>query len=404
MILKETLRDVVRAQQAELSSFDCGTEREDAAKLDLDMPFALVISGVRRCGKSTLLRQLMKKTKGFYYFNFEDPRAADFGAGDFQKLDEVFVEEFGKRDHYFFDEIQNAERWELFVRALLDRKRRVAITGSNASLLSKELGTRLTGRHLRHELFPFSFREFLAFTSKKPNQEAFGEYFAKGGFPDYLRYGRSEILRELLNDVISRDIVARHSLRSSKTMREMALYLLSNTGKEFSYNGLKKTFGLGSVNTAIAFVSYLEDSYLLFTVKRFDYSLKKQFVAPKKAYSVDNGFSAANSASFSADRGRALENQVFLHLRKKHGEGVFYFRDKNECDFLIRESGRIAEAVQVCYELDDDNKERELAGLEEALSRFKLSSGMLLTYGQEDELSVGGKTVFVKPVWKWLLE
>ena len=179
-----------------------------------------------------------------------------------------FVKNLAKGSCYFFDEIQNVEKWELFVRTMLDQGKHFLITSSNASLLSKELGTRLTGRHLLKELFPFSYPEYLIFTSTKAGPETFNEYLKKGGFPEYLRFGRSEILQELLNDIVMRDIVVRHKLRSPKSIKEMALFLISNIGVEFSYNSLAKTFNLGSTNSAISFVSYLEDSYLLFTVPK----------------------------------------------------------------------------------------------------------------------------------------
>lgn len=398
-MLKETLRSVVKAQQRELESLEHGIDRILPQKIDLKLPFAIILSGIRRCGKSTLLRQVMKKTNSSYYFNFEDPRATSFEINDFQKLDEIFRDEYGESDNYFFDEIQNVEKWELFVRTKLDKKRHFLITGSNASLMSKELGTRLTGRHLKQELFPFSYCEFLNFTSKKEGADSFGEYMQKGGFPEYLRYGRSDILQELFNDIITRDIVVRHKLRSPKTIKEMALFLISNVGTEFSYNSLAKTFSLGSTNSAIAFVSYLQDSYLLFTVSKFDYSLKKQAVNPKKIYLIDNGLANVNSISFSSNKGRMLENCVFLELRRA-GKEVFYFRGDNECDFLIKEKNAITQAIQVCYELNEDNKKREIDGLMEALEKFDLSEGVILTYDQQDEIQISGKTIKVDPTWR----
>jgi hypothetical protein len=402
MLLKSTLKSIVKSQRDELSSFDYGIEREKLSQIDLKAPFALIISGIRRCGKSTLLRQIMRKMKKFYYINFEDPRALNFEVSDFQKLDEIFNEEYGKSDYYFFDEIQNVSKWELFVRSMLDKKKHFVITGSNASLLSRELGTRLTGRHLSYELFPFSFKEFLKFTGKKPGVNSFEKYLNNGGFPDYLKLGKAEVLQELLNDIIARDIVVRHKLRSSKTIKEMALYFLTNVGKEFSYNSLTKTFNLGSTNTTIAFTSYLEDSYLVFTVPKFDYSLKKQLINPKKVYSIDNGLSRVNSVSFSKDRGRMLENIVFLHLRKK-SKDIFYFKEKNECDFLVKGKDKTIRAIQVCYDLNEDNKKREINGLSEALTKFNLKEGLILTYNQGDVFNINKKKIVVKPVWKWLL-
>src|SRR3989338_3420328 len=401
MMLKETLRDIVKSQRKNLEEIETGVIREKLDDIDLNLPFALVISGVRRCGKSTLLLQLIRKRKNFYYFNFEDPRTAAFDVDDFQKLNDVFVEENGKSDYYFFDEIQNAQKWEIFVRQMLDKKMHFVLTGSNASLLSKELGTRLTGRHLRFELFPFSFREFLKLTKKKPGIDSFKSYLKKGGFPQYIKDKRNEILYELLNDIITRDIVIRYNLRNSKLVKEIAVYMSTNIGKEFSYRSLKETFGLGSVNTLISLISYFEDSYLFFTVPRFSYSLKKQIKNPKKIYAIDNGLSATNSASFSEDKGRMLENAVFLHLRRKY-KNIFYFREKHECDFLVVEKNNIIAAIQVCYELNDDNKEREIKGLQEALENLNLKEGLILTFDQEDELSVVNKKITVMPVWKWL--
>ncbi|MEW6295105.1 MAG: ATP-binding protein [Candidatus Diapherotrites archaeon] len=243
----------------------------------------------------------------------------------------------------------------------------------------------------------------MTFTGKKADLSSFEGYLIKGGFPEYLKYDKSEILQELLNDIIARDIMVRYKLKNLKTVKEMAIYLLTNVGKEFSYNSLKKTFNLGSVNTAISFISYFEDSYLLFTVPRFDYSLKKQLVSAKKVYSIDNGLSTVNSASFSADNGRMLENLVFIQLRKKYND-IFYFKEKNECNFLVKEKEKITKAIQVCFKVDEDNKEREINGIMEAMEKFKLKEGLILAYDQEDELRIENKKITVKPAWKWLLK
>ncbi|HUX98768.1 MAG TPA: ATP-binding protein [Candidatus Deferrimicrobium sp.] len=401
--MKETIKNVVQSQKSDLLQFEYGVEREKLSEIDLDISFAIVLSGVRRCGKSTLLHQLMKKIDKYCYFNFEDTRIINFEPEDFQKLNEVLIDEYQQDDYYFFDEIQNVQKWEIFVRSMLDRQKKFIITGSNASLLSKELGTRLTGRHLRYELFPFSFKEMLTFSKQEPNINSFEEYFQKGGFPEYLKYNKTEILQQLLNDIIARDIIVRHKLRDVKTVKEMALYLLTNIGNEFSYNGLKKIFNLGSTNSALSYVSYFEDSYLMFTIPRFDYSLKKQLINPKKVYSIDNGLSNVNSASFSSNRGRMLENVVFLQLRRKYKD-IFYFRAENECDFIVKDRDKIISAFQVCYELSEDNKKREFDGLLETLTEFQLESGLILTYNQEDEFKIDNKRILLKPTWKWLIE
>ncbi len=401
VILKETLRQIVIGQKAELESFEYGIEREELGRIPLELPFAVIISGIRRSGKSTLLHQLLKKLPDFFYLNFEDTRLIGFELSDFEKLDEVFHEEFGSSQFYLLDEIQNVKGWETFVRSRLDKRKHMFITGSNASLLSKELGTRLTGRHIDVELFPFSFRETLRFMKEKSPSESFERYYNKGGFPEYVKYEKPEILRELLSDILYRDIVSRHNIRETKALHEMTIYLLTNVGKEFSYNGLKRMFEFGSVNTPISFVSYLEDSYLLFTIPKFDYSLRKQLVNEKKVYSVDNGLTIANSVSFSSDKGRMLENLVFIVLRRSHKD-IYYFREKGECDFLVKEEGGIKMAIQVTYEMNEDNKRRELDGLLEAMGKFGLDKGFILTYNQEDEIDVEGKRVIIKPIWKWM--
>ncbi|HII82496.1 MAG TPA: ATP-binding protein [Ferroplasma sp.] len=403
MILKETLKRVVNAQRDDLKAFEYGTTREKLEDINLDMPYAIILSGIRRCGKSTLLHQYISNIDNYYYLNFEDVRLNDFDSNDFEKLDDVFKELFKECNYYMFDEIQNIDKWEVFVRQQLDIDKKFLITGSNASLLSKELGTKLTGRHINIELFPFSFKEFLSLENLEANTESFMKYLQEGGFPEYLKYKKEEILRELFIDIIERDIVARHQLRDSKLLKNIALYLLTTTGNEFSSTQLKKTFNLGSVNTVISFIHYLEDSYLLFTIPKFDYSFKKQIMNQKKVYCIDNKLILANSASFSMDYGRLLENSVFLSIRRTYKE-IFYYKGNNECDFIVKEKNNIKMAVQVTSELNVDNKKREIDGIIEAVKKFNLSTGLIITLDQEDAFEIENKKILVKPVWKWMLE
>ena len=401
MILKETLQEIVNSQTRDLLESTKTVPRQLLDQMEFETNHALIISGIRRCGKSTLLKQIMNNADDYHYFNFEDIRAANFDVKDFNKLEDVFIEHNKECSNYFFDEIQNVEHWEKFVRSLLDYKKQIYITGSNASLLSKELGTKLTGRHVRYELFPFSYKEMLLFTNKKAGVESFKEYFTYGGFPEYLKQKNTKILQELFNDIITRDIIVRHGIRNSKTVKDLALYLLSNVGKEYSYTNLKKDFQLGSVNTVIAFVSYFEDSYLLFGVPKFEYSYRKQLVNPKKIYAIDNGLINCNTVSFSKDDGRLLENAVFVELRRRK-KNLFYYRSKNECDFVIEEKRKIAEAYQVCFQLTEDNKVREINGLMEVLNETKLAEGYILTFNQKDKFDINGKKIKVIPVWKWM--
>lgn len=401
MIQKDTLREVIVSQREALDRLDFGTPRELKARIDDS--FALLVTGVRRSGKSTFLNQLLKGHKGSYYLNLEDPRLDGFELSDFNKVEIIMGELYGSGGIYFFDEIQNIEKWEKFIRYLIDKKERVVITGSNASLLSRELGTKLTGRHLQVEIFPFSFREFMAMKGERPSLKSFDEYLYKGGFPEYLKKENPTILNELLSDVVMKDIAVRFGIRNTGILNKIAIYLISNVGKEFSYNSIRKMFDIKSVQSVIDYVSFFEDAYLVFTVQKFSYSYKNQQMGHKKSYSIDNGFSYNNSASFSKDKGKMLENMVFVELRRRFKD-IFYFQDRNECDFVIKQKEKIVLAVQACFELNEDNRDREINGLVSALKEFGLKEGLILTHEQEDEFMAEGKRIVVRPAWKWLLD
>jgi predicted AAA+ superfamily ATPase len=359
-----------------------------------------VLSGIRRCGKSTLMKLLMQRIKKpIAYFNFEDARINGFEVNDFQKLDEII----GKgKAAYFFDEIQNIASWEIFVRQLHERGEKVHITGSNASLLSKELGTRLTGRHLRHELFPFSFQEFLVFKKLKYTVAAFEKYMELGGFPEYLRDPNPEVLQTLLRDIVLRDIAIRYGIKNSKILMDLTLYLISNIGKEISYNNLKKTFNIGSANSVSDYLTWLEDTYVLFYLPRFSWSAKSVAINPRKVYAIDNGLVNANSLSFSKDKGRLLENIVYQYLRQKQYQ-LFYFRENKECDFVVFEKNKCKQVIQVCSQIDSDNNARELDGLIAAMEFFKLKEGFIITLNQKDKLVFNGKTVYLIPAFEFIV-
>lgn len=401
MLTKELLTEVIVLQRNWLEKLDLGTLREEEQVFKIEDSFAIVITGIRRCGKSTLLHQLIKKQKTYYYLNLEDPRLDGFDLSDFNKVEAIIKELYGDSGIFFFDEIQNVDKWEKFIRYLIDKKEKIVITGSNASLLSRELGTKLTGRHLKLDLFPFSYSEFLAFKKVKPSAYSFEEYLKKGGFPEYLKKDNPEILHELLSDIVLKNIAIRYNIKNTTMLNKLAIYLISNVGAEFSYNSISKMLEIKSVQSVIDYVSFLENAYLVFQVPCFSYSYKQQQVNPKKMYSIDNGFSYANSASFSKDRGKMLENAVFLGLRRKYKD-IYYFKSKKECDFLVKENEKIISVYQVCFELTEMNTKREIDGIISALNEFKLKEGLILTYNQDDEFKVDGKTIRVVPVWKWL--
>jgi predicted AAA+ superfamily ATPase len=354
---------------------------------DTEIPFdskrILIISGVRRCGKSTLIRQMLLHSEKALYINFEDPRLINFMLEDFSQLEKI-ADETGKT-YLLFDEIQNIDRWELFARMANEKGISLCITGSNASMLSSELGTRLTGRYKQIELFPFSYHEFLSFFNLERNQNSFDRYFESGGFPEYLEENDDDYLRTLLRD-ITRDVAIRRNITNENLLIRLAVHLLSNSGKEFSYNNISKVLEIKSVRTVIDYCDYLRESYLIDFIPMYSTSIKKQLVNPKKSYSIDPVFAKTNSLSFSKDLGRRLENFVFNKLRRDFGE-IFYFRNSQaECDFLVKQNEQIVMAVQVCREVNNENMDREIRGVKNAMLETGASVGIIITQNQEDKL------------------
>lgn len=371
------------------------------------------ISGIRRSGKSTLLKQIAKDLEGYYYLNFEDERLIDFTYSDFNMLYEVFLENFNEQNTFLFDEIQNVYGWEKFVRRLFDEGRKVFVTGSNAKLLSSELATSLTGRHLKLELFPFSFKEFLFYkgveikkfydTKEKSSvMNHFREYVKIGGFPEIVISRDMNELKQLYQDVLLKDLIVRFKIRDVKAFRELALFLISNAGSLASFNNLKKLLGFKSVTTVKNYVEFLEESYLVFSVSKFDYSIKKQIINDRKIYAIDTGIINSIAFLFSENFGHLLENIVYIEL-KRRGQNIYYHQNKKECDFLIKQGSRIIQAIQVTEVLNKKNQDRELAGLIEAMERYRLSNGIILTFDQEKEFKIRNRVIKAIPIWQWLL-
>lgn len=418
MILKETLRQIVSKQKNELFPPQDAVKRELLESIQpwLGDQRVVVLTGVRRCGKSTLLKQLMENASAWCYVNFEDERLLDFRAQDFELLNEVLVEVYGPPKMYFFDEVQNIEKFETFVRRLQDEGKKVIITGSNATLLSREFGTRLTGRYKAFEVYPFSFTEFLAFKmyaiekndfydigKKIRLLKLFAEYLSSGGFPEYLRNQDREYLRVLYENVLYRDIITRYSVKRERIIKELVNILATNATSPFTYNALRKTLGLSNAITVKEYISYLHNAYLFFEVLRFAHSIKLQMNAPRKIYLVDSAFNQVCGLNFTPNRGRNLENVVFLQL-KRAGKEVYYYANRSECDFVVKEGTRITAAVQVCHTLNDANRQREIGGLLEAMHALKLKTGMILTFEQTEELHIGEKKISILPVFRWLCE
>jgi hypothetical protein len=418
MITKDILRRIVIKQKDSFPKIENEIKREILNKIIKNFKDnrILVLSGIRRVGKSTLLKEIEEVQKNFCYVNFEDENFLDFRAQDFELLNEVLTEVYGKINIYFFDEIQNIDKFETFVRRLQDEGKKIVITGSNASLLSKEFGTRLTGRYKLFEVYPFSFREFVIFKGIKIQNDSFYlvdkkvqliklflEYMENGGMPEYLKNHDLDYVKTVFQNILYRDIISRYAIKKQKPLREIVSLLSTNISSEFTYNSLKEDVKLSNAITVKEYISYLNNSYLFFEVNQFKFSLKKQLNLPKKIYLIDPVFHNFSSFNFSLDKGKILENLVFLEL-KRDAKEMYYYKDKNECDFVIKQKLSISEAIQVCYELNEKNEEREISGLIEAMEQFNLKVGLILTFEQEDEKIINNKKILIKPVWKWLLD
>ena len=419
MLSEEQIKEILIRQRETILNKGYGVERTVLKEVEskIKLPHVVVLTGLRRSGKSTLLRQIIRKhyyDEDFYYINFEDERLFNFPANEFNKLYEALMILFGKKITFFLDEIQNIKNFETFIRRFYEEGFKFFITGSSATLLSKELGTKLTGRHVDIVVKPFSFLEFLKLKkfnlekdsiykteSKIELKRYFEEYLINGGMPEYLIYNDQELLTKVYDDTILKDIAVRHKVENISVLKELYQYLVTNFANKFSFNSIKKVISIRSVNTIKKFISYLEETYFAKTINRFDFSIKKQIISNKKFYVIDNGFIGVISKKLTRDKGWILENLVFNSLNKENE--VYYYSNKAECDFLLVKNKTVTKAVQVCFDLSEDNREREISGLKEAMNKFKLKEGLLLTNNQEEEIKIDNKKIKVMPVWKWLL-
>lgn len=362
---------------------------------------ATVLTGVRRCGKSTLQAQLARRDGAAFYCNFEDTRLFDFSEADFSLWLELLDELAPPPAAVFLDEVQEVGGWPRLVRTLLDRGRQVCVTGSNASLLDVELGKKLTGRHLPHTVFPFCYSEYLTHTRQKRGAESLERFLNDGGFPLYLLSCRDEVLRELARNIVQRDVVAHHALSDGRGVMNLLLFLLANTGQPFSLQTLTKSLALPSVSRCSEFAAFLQDAYLLFAVPKYSASFKKRVVAPPKYYAMDNGLRRANSPQTTPDKGRRLENAVALELWRR-GETPAYAaeRDLWECDFVTAGTRTV---WQACWQLTEENMKRETRGLLAAKEQARAKRMVILTaQNQRQTLKQNGETMEVIPAWEWL--
>ncbi len=418
---RDKLYYVLFEQQKELEEKRVFVERELTKKalsfIHLKLP--IIITGVRRSGKSTLLRiikdKLNLKPKEYIYLNFNDERLTNFSLNDFQIiLDFANEQDYNENYTLFLDEIQETTGWEKWVDRIKE-KHQIFITGSNAKLLSKEISTILTGRSISIDLYPFSFREFLKAKKISKNdwkldlktqsliRNEFSDYLLSGGIPKAIIDKDKRLLKENYENIIYRDIIKRFNQNLEKPIKEISIYLLSNIACETSIRSISKLTEIKNLSTIKTILDTFEKAFLFFFISKFDYSIKKQIQNPRKFYCIDNGFVSENGFKIDDNLGRMLENLVFLELKRTSKE-IYYFSDKNECDFVIKKGNKIVEAIQVCYSLNEKNKEREINGIVEALNKFNLKAGIIITNNQEEEIKKGNKTIKLVPAWKWLLQ
>jgi hypothetical protein len=396
-------------------------ERE--LKLPKNQPSENIISlitGPRRAGKSIYAFDVCR-SKNFGYINFEDERL-DVKGTELNKVLEALHSLKGNPELLVFDEIQNIEGWERFITRIAPSYK-IIITGSNARLMSNELATLLTGRHMDYELLPFSFKEFLRYKNSGLNSKdifltkrraelynLLEEYINVGGFPQSLSLGRS-FLSELYGDVIERDIIARYKIRYSTQLKEMSRYLISNFSSEISYSKLRGIFGLKGFHTTGNWIQYIRNSYLLFTLERFSFKLKERTIAPKKVYCVDTGMINAIVSAASPNLGRLMENLIASELmrRKNYFNNkleIYYWKDhsQNEVDFVLKENTKVAQLMQSTYASSrTDIKDREITALVKASDELKCNDLAIISWDYEDEIKVGKKIIRVISLLSWLL-
>lgn len=425
MISKELLKTILleqrrRVENLKKESFILRNDINEVEKF-IKLKHIVIITGVRRCGKSILLWEIINQfyNENYYFINFEDERLSNFELADFSTLHETCIELFGNHKTFFLDEIQNISGWEKWVRRLYEDKVKFFITGSNANLLSKELATLLTGRHVQISIYPFTFDEYLKLQDFQFEKEDlylterkaiimkhFSRFIDVGGFPEYIIDEKIEILQEYFNDIIYHDVAKRYSIGNINQIKEVAKYAITNTSNLTTYRKLTELTKIRSVNTTIKYLAYLENAYLLIKIPFFSYSLKNQISNPFKIYSIDTGLRNAISFKFSKDKGRTYENIIAIQLKRNKKELYYWKNAQNEeVDFVIKKGEKVEQLIQVCYDLlEEKTKSREIKSLIKASTDLACNKLAILTENYEGEEKIENKKIKFIPVWKWLLQ
>jgi predicted AAA+ superfamily ATPase len=392
----------------------------------------LTITGPRRAGKSFIMRQAAwaltqqgVEKENILMANFEDPRFPELNTTFLEQLYETYLEFLAPKGpiYVFLDEVQEVDGWERWVRYMHElKKATLVVSGSNAKLFSRELGTLLTGRHLDVTVFPLSFREFLAFNgvsvtdrldllSKRVEiQGLLRRYLEFGAFPEVsLSQQKQAILLSYFEDLVTKDLLRRFKVRKPQELKTLIKYYLSNVAALTTFHSMATVLKL-SPGTVDKFSSYLEQAYLVFFLKRFSFNVREQEKNPRKVYAIDTGLSNTIGFRFSEHIGRLAENVVFLHLKRQQTLNpefeLSYWKDPHhrEVDFVIKEGAKVTELIQVCWNVEDARtKDRELRSLVKAMEELKVSRSLVMTEEHEAEETFKGTRIAFVPIWKWLL-
>jgi len=427
--------DVLEEVIAEFHRLGIPEIKSRELELPVDVSKAITVFGLRRVGKTYLLYQTVKKLIGqisienIFYINFEDYRLDGITSKDLSRIVELYrkYNPEAKRMYLFFDEIQNVNGWERFVRRLLDRRDvRVFVTGSSSKLFSREIATSLRGRSLSFRLFPLSFREFLVFKGFKIKEplieddrgrimKYLEEYLEFGGFPetvDYDEHLKLRTLQEYLEMVVYRDMVERYGIEKVQVMKALIRLAVKNFSRRMSVRSLHASLSSGtslSKNTVYEYFSYLEDTGFILPIRKFSFSEKEVIRSVSKLYIVDNGFPRIYGQK---DLGHRMENAVAVELlRRKHyfnpTVDVYYWHDRQqrEVDFVVTEGFEVKELIQVCYDIDDmDTKKRETDAMIKASEILRCKNLKIITYDYQGTEVIKGKEIKFIPLWKWFLE
>lgn len=417
----QELLPIVAEQKEEFLSEDFASfcPREEERQIDLKSHLAQVVIGVRRSGKSTMCRKVLREANvKAAYVNFDDERLTKTQTSDLNNILEALYIVYGDFQYLFLDEVQNIEGWPLFVNRLLRQKMHLIVTGSNAKLLSNELTTHLTGRHHKITLFPFSFEEYArmkqldtqALTTKglAAVKRELNTYLMNGGLPELLIEKDSQgYIMALLEAIIKRDITLRFKVRYPEVLQRLATYLIDNFAQEYNATTIAELLGV-SDHTIDTYCGYLQEAFLLLALKKFSYKSRER-IRDSKIYVIDNAFISNRTNTFSTENlGWRLENAIYielLHRASKRFADVFYYRDRTfEVDFIVAKDGIVEELYQVCYDMTNKKtRKREVNSLLQGATKFHCSNLTILTFDEQETITEGDYTIQVKSASQWLL-